>query len=332
MDIYKYNSSRISYIDIFKGILIITVVLGHATNSTRIVFWFHMPLFFVISGLLYEEPDEIFKWIIKKTKRYLIPCIFYFGLVSIFILHDMSVKNIIKFVYGGRIIGNVWWFTTCLLLTLIILTVLVKRTSKKASILIIVVCYIIGILESNLFILKDNIKFYSYINFPWNLDVCLISLIYLSIGYFGKEYIAKIPYKIKKEKLLFSSIAMIIIIIVKLFDYLNIYNFELDMKYSHYTNPILVVIVPICFGYLFLLVSFYLDKTPLKKILSQIGRDSMAIMYLHVGMLTIFKNSFGDEEYKCIIYTIIAIMVSCVFSELVSRNKVTKKMYITGDF
>lgn len=332
MDLYECNPDRANYIDILKGLLIITVVLGHATDSAIMVFWFHMPLFFIISGYLYKEPNDLFKWIIKKTKRYLIPYISYFIFTSIFISRNMSIENVVKFFYGGRMIAGVWWFTTCLLLSLIILTVIVKRISKKASVVIILICYMIGILESNFFISQDTISFPLGFKLPWNVDVCLVSLLYLSFGYFSKEYITKIQSQPRRKKMLCLLISIIIIIILMLVNYLNIYNFKLDMKYSYYTNPVLVSIVPICFGYILLIFSLYLNRTPLKKILSLLGRDSMAIMYLHVGILTIFKSSFGFEDYKCFIYAIVAIVISCIFSELVSKNKVTKKIFVTGDF
>lgn len=56
----KNNYDRMLYIDISKGILIILVVIGHILNFEyfltksikTIIYTFHMPAFFVISGIL----------------------------------------------------------------------------------------------------------------------------------------------------------------------------------------------------------------------------------------------------------------------------------------
>lgn len=51
-------NNRISYLDIFKGFGIFFVVFGHVTHigALRDYIWnFHMPLFFFVSGLLYNS-------------------------------------------------------------------------------------------------------------------------------------------------------------------------------------------------------------------------------------------------------------------------------------
>lgn len=44
-------SNRLVYIDIMKSFLIVFVVIGHTYVSwTQYIYWFHMPVFFMISG------------------------------------------------------------------------------------------------------------------------------------------------------------------------------------------------------------------------------------------------------------------------------------------
>ena len=51
------SKTRKKEIDILKGIMIIFVVIGHISNNIPLmdVFWFHMPAFFIISGLLFSN-------------------------------------------------------------------------------------------------------------------------------------------------------------------------------------------------------------------------------------------------------------------------------------
>lgn len=77
------RSSRLTALDSLRGFGILLVVLGHASRSASLVSWifsFHMPLFFIISGMLFHERQflDSFK---KKVTRLLIPYLF-FGIVT----------------------------------------------------------------------------------------------------------------------------------------------------------------------------------------------------------------------------------------------------------
>lgn len=86
---------KLEYIDIAKGIGIILVVLGHAiskdytaTSKTLyciryIIYLVHMPVFFIISGYLFERNKDsyvkngFFKFLKKKSTIYLLPYAFF---------------------------------------------------------------------------------------------------------------------------------------------------------------------------------------------------------------------------------------------------------------
>ena len=69
------NIGRISYLDIAKGISIICIILGHLDSSpiNRVVFTFHVPIFFLISGYFVDNKLKILDFIKNKAKRLLIP-------------------------------------------------------------------------------------------------------------------------------------------------------------------------------------------------------------------------------------------------------------------
>ena len=83
---------RLTYLDMVKGFGILLVILGHTypdSNSIKIwIYSFHMPLFFIISGILLNhtntEDKDIKSIIISKFKSLIIPYIF-FELLAIFI-------------------------------------------------------------------------------------------------------------------------------------------------------------------------------------------------------------------------------------------------------
>lgn len=97
--------------NIMKAILITTVVLAHSNHMPykigKIIYWFHMPCFFFISGIFFKLPEMKTKrdWIIKKSKKMLIPCLVYFLICTVF-EGTLSLKKVIYFLYGGKMIGG----------------------------------------------------------------------------------------------------------------------------------------------------------------------------------------------------------------------------------
>lgn len=76
-------------VDICKGIGVLLMVLGHAgmPNST-IIFRFHMALFFILSGFLFNRNKindirDLGKYIVKKIKTLYLPFVFWNGLIIV---------------------------------------------------------------------------------------------------------------------------------------------------------------------------------------------------------------------------------------------------------
>ena len=64
------KKKRIQYIDIARGIAIILMIIGHVIEGLprKIIYSFHMPLFIIVSGLLYKDRNakDTIKNILKK--------------------------------------------------------------------------------------------------------------------------------------------------------------------------------------------------------------------------------------------------------------------------
>ena len=72
------KKNRISWCDIYKGIVIILVVVGHATGKfNQYIYQFHMAAFFLISGYtgnIYKK--SLLEIIIEKFYKLMLPYIF----------------------------------------------------------------------------------------------------------------------------------------------------------------------------------------------------------------------------------------------------------------
>lgn len=95
--IFEIPSRRIEWIDIAKAVAIILVIIGHTvkygSDIRNIIFSFHMPLFFLLSGYTYKMANtatDLYSHIRKGCRHLLLPCIIVsiIGIFASFILGD----------------------------------------------------------------------------------------------------------------------------------------------------------------------------------------------------------------------------------------------------
>ena len=120
---------RLEYIDAAKGLAICLMVFGHSGYVGMphdVIYTFHMPLFFILSGLFVGRRElDIFDSIGANTRNLLIPYLFMylitipFGLAFITIkcgvsltIIDCLVKPLLGMVYGvDHLLGGFYFFT-----------------------------------------------------------------------------------------------------------------------------------------------------------------------------------------------------------------------------
>lgn len=197
-------NNRIKWIDISKGIGIILVIVGHGIQEynltnlngiNKLIYLFHMPLFFVLSGCVSElkvNNNLSFKdTIVKKTKRLFIPYVI-FCLVTM-ILHIIESLCLKKYIFWERlfsidgmintllitqksVFSNLWFLPCMISLSFII--EFYERYIKKAK----TKYTIAAILAIIMLIFGDKISFPMYIN---------TSFVAIIFFYIGKYYMKK---------------------------------------------------------------------------------------------------------------------------------------------
>lgn len=127
------DKTRETWVDIAKGIGIILVIIGHANCPNLphgIIYSFHMPLFFFLSGLfISRQCENNFHIYLKKNFKSLLLPYFYFNIISIAFYYTMSIMfhkellignvqdNLIGIFVGMRFgspYHHVLWFLPCL--------------------------------------------------------------------------------------------------------------------------------------------------------------------------------------------------------------------------
>lgn len=317
---------RNSKIDIIRGLLIVFVVIGHyAVGGIHdFIFLFHMPLFFMISGVLLKREHLVKKdWITNRIRNFMIPYVVYLFADLFLVRHDYSIGLIVRALWGGRAISGVYWYVTCYIFTLLVLFFMIKRLSDKMVKTLILVGGI-AVLESHLI---DKIHILCSPGIPWNLDAALMALVYVGIGFFYKKHIIGL-FEEKSTK--YDMMACLTALGLAVFCW-HIYKdgsrlYYFDMKPIYYKDFVLAIFIPCAFGVVLVRLVHWLDEikllSKLNGFLRLCGQTTIPIMFMHVP-LNHLKDSIG---YGRIIYLIVGIAIPLAITIMLNNIPLACKL------
>jgi len=212
------NGKRITYLDMVRGIAIFLVVVGHSGlighEHNVWLSTFHLPAFFVVSGILMqmkkEDEQPLGKVVIHKIKGIMLPYV-WFSLVVIFVqvlrgklTWDVPKELIIQTI--GLQGYSVLWFLPVLLfgelLVLLLLKGFVKVIKKKIPAVLVSVGISIGI-ATILFYVYHFVAVKSVNAFVLGefrtLTKSVISTVFIVLGYIIGILFTYIKKKTRKE-------------------------------------------------------------------------------------------------------------------------------------
>ncbi|MDG6880122.1 Acyltransferase family protein [Clostridium perfringens] len=320
---------RLDYLDISKAFLIISVVLCHSPfENAYYLYWFHMPAFFIISGMLYKRGMNIKEQAIKFFVPYAI-----FSLIDInfnyimyyhgnFSLSDL-IDEIIKYSYGGKATWGVFWFIPVMFVTKVVFDQLNKRLTSKKLAFLCILSYILAHIYSMSFIPSSVTEITENQFVFWNLDAVLITLPYYALGYYITKLNIQRVFK-ETSTLILSSIGVVAMFILNSSMGIGYY---LNIKYSYYKDPIFDILMPVTITIFILSLSYQISKFKCKKLFTIIGANSLVIMYLHKQIATLFMDVFN---YGYIMFTIIGVCLPLLMMVLINKSIVSKFLF-NGD-
>lgn len=79
------RASRSQWVDVAKGVGIVCVIVGHACTGLLhdLIYSFHMPLFFFLSGFVHSHAEDIVKIVGKRIVRLMVPYFLYSSLIIV---------------------------------------------------------------------------------------------------------------------------------------------------------------------------------------------------------------------------------------------------------
>lgn len=122
------ENNRIEWLDVFKGITILLVVLGHSRSEmnylSRICVGCHMPIFFFVGGLTLHKYDTFSSSVLVKAKALLYPYMTGSLLTILFYWNDRGsvLRESLRFTGYG-----VLWFLPTLFTAEIMILLLVEN-------------------------------------------------------------------------------------------------------------------------------------------------------------------------------------------------------------
>lgn len=327
------SGMRIKWLDILKGLLIILVILGHSNMNysiVKIIYSFHMPLFFMISGYLLDinKIESLMEWIKSKWKKYLLPYACFLCLNSLLNFSNRGgenvLKDILKGMYGGSVANGVYWFITNLFFGIIIYLFVEKKIEKNKTLFYCFLMILSTCVSGILIVPRSNIGMI-LTKLPWGIVNIPMVMFYLKLGAHLKSN--KMNCLNKKNVFIIAALVSIICSVYLLIKYPG-HVLAVDMKYSIYSNILINILMPISSWIVLKAFSEMLSQLIyINRLLEYIGQSTIIIMYTHLFINNMYINKFG-QTYNTWCYVICAISVGCVFNYIINKNKVLSYLFL----
>ena len=324
-------------LDIFRGLGIFFVILGHIHQTPLLIrLWictFHMPLFFICSGMLYsiEKYNGFLPFLKKKIQTLVIPyfclitCLWILVNLRSFILNHIGMSG--KYLFDFRhvllsiLLSNrlhtyyfSLWFVCALFLSELVFYPIVRFCGNKKHFMIIIA------IGANFlqFLLSHYVK-----GGVWSFDLIPTCISFMSIGYLAKS--KKITDELTKPY--FFPICLSINIIFAILNTKALNGGYTALFYGTLGNPFYYFFAALTGSWAIFVVSKNIERLIVAEFL---GKNSL-IIYAFQNSFAIpvandifcfFKSKydiFNDKVLEWIFIVIITLFISSLLAYLITR-------------
>lgn len=296
--------TRDKYIDILRGIGIISIVIGHSSWIINIgnleipigpfVYLYHLAIFFFCSGYLFKDNEkDIWSYVGKKLKGLYNPFIVYSMLYIIFrnlfvkigILGGeeyhvsdflIAITNTITFNSIGEFLGA-FWFLPVLFFSLCIYDFICRQTmhihNNSVRIMIkTLLCVTIGTIG---LIVTD--KHYGLL---YNMQIVYLMIPIIALGKIYERYKDKMKRIIGWPGLILSGIILAAVLKSNV-GIINLSEYQIINKWLFYPVTVCGIYFCLCLGNV---ISY---SSMIKNAVAYVGKNSFHIMALHLVCIKI---------------------------------------------
>lgn len=337
------SGKRLEWIDVLKGLLILSVVLGHAIQEClkvhgvpfennfyrNLIYSFHMPAFMAVSGYLsYRGNKSAVTWYnvwqrtIDKFKRLVIP--FVFWSVPLFFIYA-NVGNVLEYVRYPNL--GLWFLWV--LFFIVVLQLIVNKISALLNVNENLLICLVGIILviGQFFMVDPKLFGYEYVAFYY---------IYYFVGYFINKYASYLPVGCFYVLLTGSVWGMgacywrpnSLPFFLNSVDFLP--EFVLKMGYR--------MAVPLIFCFFMFAAAPYIKISEhMRSVLTRLGKISLGIYASHMVVKKLFAealcNSYilGGVCGQVVVLFVCLTCFSCFIVHVLNKSKLTSKLFL-GDY
>lgn len=301
LELKTYLPNR-QFWNIVKGIGIICVVLGHvATWSTRYLYLFHLPLFYFVSGYLFNENKygkNPLKNVVSKLKSTYLPYVIIYLVIVLLhnVLYNAGLLQRATYLYttkdflyniglvfigsANELMGATLWFLPSILVGSILLGFIVyfsrgveKITGKIFLKILFQFIIVLPLTILGYMLLKNGIRL------PANIEIVMTAMPFFWVGYLLRNYIGDI------EKYLFPVFGLVFVIVLVPISRIYWLDFAFGCVYPYmYFFAFLGIYACLC------LAKILNNIVCINKMIGYVGQESMIIMIFHFPILRIIDK------------------------------------------
>lgn len=334
------DNKRLDYIDIAKFIGIYLMVSGHiglSVFSNTIIHYFHMPLFFFLSGLTFnfDKYQNISFFIKRRVKTLIKPyllggfLLYVFWYTVSFFNQNIVIANFKTFLinlFANNAIdsvsqtvgmsGIIQWFLTslffCELVFWFVCRIFKNRKNRNT-----IVLFVSLLISSFIYVYSSTIKF----NFL-GIYSGLISVVFYATGYVMKDNFNKIRNKFNSLFLLFLVIALLIISLI---------NGEVNTRKLIFGNYILYYFGAFLGILIIINLSNRISNTKINSMFVNVGSKSLIILMLNRliqytiinpikdPINNLIQNNMVKDLLTFIIYSPLEILIIVYFDSIYKK-------------
>ena len=333
---------RLRYLDIARGICMICIVLGHLSNRNinRIVFTFHIPVFYLLTGY-FSRKEDLKTHVKRKFRTLIIPyyissflVMFFYGLIGIirgFDWNTIKTKLLELFKAMLYCAGDSWekpfkiygigaiWFLWAIFLGEIIFQLLLRMKSGTRVVSVIFLLYFADFTVRKICFL------------PFSIQPACSAVIFIYIGYMVRQNIDLINNLSIEIKAFLITVAGLI-----WFSFiLNFHSFWL--VHSDFGRGIIDIIGSLAASFMVILISKVIDKKNfLIDGIAYLGKYSVLFLCAHIIELRTFPYGeliplligSNQPDLKVLYVKIIIKFVWIIlFVIITSKIKVVRNMF-----
>lgn len=309
--------------DAIRGFGMILVILGHMDIATEVIYSFHMPLFFFLSGVLYRTRNRrrVVSYIIR---RMYIP--YFIWSVSLSVFGFLAYKNwgignekqfgdlkvmLFNILLGGGAKNTISaspaiWYLTAAASILLIYTCIEEMKNEVLKATVVFLCAVLGVCLSR--------------NGCMGVYNVVVALVAMPFYYVGKQsaYFKSFLSKIRKYHIYLGIICAVVCFFgAKYNGKVHIYRGELGYSsILFYINAFMGIVASIS------LIQIVVSSKLLKIVcflLSEIGKKSLGIMCIHMILIYMCKSVINNPCSLFIVVLICSYAIALVWERLYAK-------------